>query len=76
MYASRDNWYDIGILDSILHSFDNKYSQIESALRNMLIQWINQGIMMQWISIDDEENKSVSIKALKVMKKKIFLMKT
>ena len=46
VYGPRNNWYDIGIAlsisYSILHSIDYNYSQIESALGVVLIQWINK----------------------------------
>ena len=49
MNTLRDNWYDIDVLsvsDATLHVIDDGHSQIESALRNMLIRWINKGVMM------------------------------
>ena len=45
--------------DAALYVIDDGHSQIESALKNMLIRWINE---------DNEGNESVLIEALKVMK--------
>ena len=59
MNILRDNWCDIDALcvsDATLH--DN-HSQIESGLRNVMMQWINEG---------NEGNESALIEALKVTK--------
>ena len=54
--------------DAALYVIDDGHSQIESALRNMLIQWINKRVMMHWINEDNEGNESSLIEVLKVMK--------
>ena len=71
MNTLRNNWYDIDVLsvsDATLHVIDDGHSQIESALRNMLIRWIIKCVMMHWINEDNERSESVLIEALRVMK--------